>query len=282
MTPKPIAPVLGAEIDGLDLRALDDASFNDLREAWHRYQVLVIHGQTLSHEDLITFSRRFGDLDLAPIQEGGRRFVAGIPELYVVSNVVENGVPIGSLGAGELVWHTDMSYLDQPPMASMLYAVEIPPVGGSTWFSSMYGAYEGLPAALQQRISGLIVKHDGTYNSGGFVRYGVTETGDPRTSPGALHPLVCTHPASGRKGLYLGRRRNAYIEGMDLAASEALLNEVWSTVDRHEIAYEHHWQLGDVVLWDNRCTMHRRDPFDSSARRMLYRTQIKSTERPTA
>ncbi len=282
-TPLPITPteaVLGAAIRGLDLRTIDDAQFAALQKAWYDHQLLVIHGQTLSHEDLIAFSRRFGDLDLAPIQEGGRRFVPGLPELYVVSNIIENGVPIGSLGAGELVWHTDMSYLDQPPMASMLHAIEIPPTGGATWFCSMYAIHDALPDALQRRIATLHIKHDATYNSGGFVRYGIPATDDPRTSPGAVHPLVCTHPNSGRKGLYLGRRRNAYIHGLELAESEVLLDALWAYVDRPEFAYQHHWRLGDLVLWDNRCTMHRRDPFDASARRMMYRTQIKSTARP--
>ena len=161
--------------------------------------VLLFRGQVLADDDMIAFSRRLGELDFAPIQENGRRFVEGHPEIYVVSNVIENGVAIGSLGAGEAVWHTDMSYLEDPPKASMLYAIEIPPAGGNTGFTSMYRAYEELPAALKQRIAGRRVKHDGTYNSGGYVRQGVTATDDPREAPGTYHPVVCTHPESGRK-----------------------------------------------------------------------------------
>jgi len=228
----------------------------------------------------VEFSRRFGDLDWAPVQETGRRFVEGIPEIYIVSNVKENGEPIGSLGSGEAVWHTDMSYLDMPPMASMLYALEIPPVGGNTSFCSMYAIYDALPAGLKQRIATLKIKHDGTYNSGGYVRQGVTATDDPRTSPGAVHPLVCTHPDTGRRMLYLGRRRNAYLLGLELAESEALLDELWDYVDRPEFSWEHVWRVGDLVMWDNRCTMHRRDPFDESARRIMHRTQIKGSARP--
>ena len=175
-----------------------------------------MRGQTLSDQDLIAFSRRFGDLDWAPVQETGRRFVEGLPEIYIVSNVIVNGEPIGSLGAGEAVWHTDMSYLDVPPMASMLYALEVPPAGGNTSFCSMYAVYEALPAELKRRIANLKIKHDGTYNSGGYLRQGVTATDDPRTSPGAVHPLVCTHPDTGRRMLYLGRRRNAYLMGSNL------------------------------------------------------------------
>ena len=277
-----LTAALGAEISGLDLRALDDSTFKTLRNAWYDHQVIVLRGQSLTHEDLIALSRRFGGLDHGPVPENGQRLFSHLPELHVVSNVMQNGKAIGSLGAGELAWHSDMSYLDQPPMASLLYAVELPPRGGSTWFCSMYGAYDLLPDALRQRIATLRVKHDGTYNSAGNLRFGLKETGDPRTSPGALHPLVCMHPNTHRKGLYLGRRRNAYIEGLDIAASDALLDELWSYGNRPEIAYEHRWQLGDLVMWDNRCTMHRRDPFDPAARRILYRTQIKSTERPAA
>ena len=155
-----------------------------------------------------------------------------MPEIYIVSNVKVNGEAIGSLGDGEAVWHTDMSYLEKPPKASMLYSLEIPDVGGNTSFCSMYAIYEALPAALKARIAGLKIKHDGTYNSGGYLRQGVTATDDPRTSPGALHPLVCKHPDSGRRMLYLGRRRNAYIDGLALAESEALLDELWSYVNR--------------------------------------------------
>ena len=116
------------------------------------------------------------------------------------------------------------------------------------------------------------IKHDGTYNSGGYLRQGVTATDDPTKSPGAVHPLVCVHPDTGRHMLYLGRRRNAYLMGLELADSEALLDELWDFVARPEFAWEHVWKVGDLVLWDNRCTMHRRDPFDDSARRIMHRT----------
>jgi taurine dioxygenase len=243
--------------------------------------VVLVRDQRLSDQDLIAFSRRLGDLDWAPIQETGRRFVEGLPEIYIVSNVKVNGEPIGSLGDGEAVWHTDMSYLDVPPKASMLYALEVPPSGGNTSFCTMYGVYEALPPALKDRIAGLKIKHDGTYNSGGYVRQGVTPTDDPLTSPGAIHPLVCRHPDTGRRMLYLGRRRNAYLVGLALAESEALLNELWNFVDRPEFAWEHVWRIGDLVLWDNRCTMHRRDAFDPSSRRVMHRTQVKGEQRPT-
>ena len=276
----PTEAALGADIRAGDLRSLDDAAFERVLRAWHDHAVVLFRGQTLSDQDLIAFSRRFGDLDWAPVQETGRRFVEGLPEIYIVSNVTVNGQPIGSLGAGEAVWHTDMSYLDVPPMASMLYALEVPPAGGNTSFCSMYAVYEALPDGLKRQIANLKIKHDGTYNSGGYLRQGVTPTDDPRTSPGAVHPLVCTHPDTGRRMLYLGRRRNAYLVGLELAESEALLDELWEFVSRPEFAWEHVWRAGDLVLWDNRCTMHRRDPFDASARRIMHRTQIKGSAAP--
>jgi taurine dioxygenase len=276
----PTGAALGAEVRGIDLRRLEEAAFARVVQAWHDHSVVLVRDQRLNDQELIAFSHRLGDLDWAPIQETGRRFVEGLPEIYIVSNVKVNGEPIGSLGDGEAVWHTDMSYLDVPPKASMLYALEVPPTGGNTSFCSMYGVYEALPPPLKERIAGLKIKHDGTYNSGGFVRQGVTPTDDPLTSPGAIHPLVCRHPDTGRRMLYLGRRRNAYLVGLGLAESEALLNKLWAFVDRSEFAWEHVWRVGDLVLWDNRCTMHRRDAFDPNTRRIMHRTQVKGEQRP--
>jgi taurine dioxygenase len=276
----PTGTVLGAGVNGVDLRRLGSGDFETIYRAWLDHSVLLFRGQQLSDEDLISFSRRFGDLDCAPVQENGRRFVEGLPEIYVVSNVLENGVPIGSLGAGEAVWHTDMSYLEDPPKASILYTLETPFSGGDTYFCSMYHAYELLPRELRQRIDNRTRKHDGTYNSGGYVRQGVDPTDDPTQARGTCHPLVCTHPETGRPLLYLGRRRNAIIMGLPLSESEALLDEVWSYAGCEESVWQHKWQVGDLMLWDNRCTMHRRDAFDATSRRIMHRTQIKSDTRP--
>jgi taurine dioxygenase len=276
----PTGSALGAEVRGVDLGDLDDATFERLMQAWHQHSVVLVRGQSLSDQDLIAFSRHLGDLDWAPIQENGRRFVEGLPEIYIVSNVKVDGEPIGSLGDGEAVWHTDMSYLEVPPKASLLYSLEVPPTGGNTSFCSMYRIYQALPQRLRDRIADLKIKHDGTYNSGGYVRQGVTPTDDPVTSPGAVHPLVCTHQDTGRRMLYLGRRRNAYLVGLKLADSETLLDELWSFVDRPEFAWEHSWHVGDLVMWDNRCTMHRRDAFDPNSRRIMHRTQVKGEQRP--
>src|SRR5580765_6894080 len=166
MRVRPTDAALGATVEGVDLRALDAETFAAIHRAWLDYQVLLFRDQALTDEDLVAFSRRFGGLDEAPVQETGQRFVEGHPEIYVVSNVLQDGVAIGSLGAGEAVWHTDMSYLPRPPKASVLYALEVPPSGGDTSFCTMYGAWEALPELLRATALELRVKHDGTYNSG--------------------------------------------------------------------------------------------------------------------
>src|SRR5215475_11578312 len=174
MTVSPLTPAVGAEIGNIDLTALSAAEFAQIETAWHHHSVLLFRGQRLGDDDLLSFSRRFGELDPPPNQEQGRMSPTGYPDIYVVSNVLdEKGQPIGALGAGEAVWHTDMSYLDLPPDASMLHALEIPPAGGDTWLCGMQAAWATLPEELKVRVRGRRIKHDGTYNSGGFLRNGV-------------------------------------------------------------------------------------------------------------
>jgi taurine dioxygenase len=283
VTVKPLTPAVGAEVGNVDLTALSGDDFAQIEAAWHRYSVLLIRGQKLTDDHLLVFSRRLGELDPPPNQERGRQSPPGYPDVYVVSNVLDpKGEPIGALGAGEAVWHTDMSYLDLPPDASMLYALEIPPSGGNTYFCGMQAVWKALPAELKAKIETRRIKHDGTFNSGGYVRQGVTPTDDPHKAPGAWHPAVCVHPITGEPGLYLGRRRNSYVEGLSPAQSNALLDELWHFMDSPEFSYAHHWRIGDLVLWDNRSTMHRRDPFDNATRRVMHRTQIKGKWRPRA
>jgi taurine dioxygenase len=283
VTVKPLTPAVGAEIGNADLARLTATEFSDIEAAWHRYSVLLFRNQKLTDDDLLAFSRLFGVLDPPPNQERGRQSPPGYPDVYVVSNVLdEKGEPIGALGAGEAVWHTDMSYLQLPPDASMLYALEIPPAGGNTYFCSMQAVWNALPATLKARVGGRRIKHDGTFNSGGYVRQGVTPTDDPHKAPGAWHPAVCVHPITGVPALYLGRRTNSYIEGLTPAQSDALLDELWKVVDSPGFAYAHRWRVGDLIVWDNRSTMHRRDPFDNAARRVMHRTQIKGKWQPRA
>jgi alpha-ketoglutarate-dependent taurine dioxygenase len=271
--------IFGAEAKGIDLAHATDAQIDAIKKAWHRHDVLLFRNQRLTDDDLLSFSRHFGTLDAPPNQGAGRKSPPGYPELYIVSNVLdEQGEPIGALGDGEAAWHTDMSYAAHPPDASMLYSLEIPARGGDTWFSSMKAALAKMPQALVERIRNLDIKHDGTYDSGGYLRKGLTPSNDPRSSVGTPHPIVIEHPVSGELALYLGRRRNAYVMGLELAESERLLDEIWSFVET--ALYRHQWAPGDLLLWDNRTTMHRREAFDPRARRVMHRTQIKGSAAP--
>jgi taurine dioxygenase len=270
---------VGAEVRGVDLARVTPAEVEAIKQAWYRHDVLVFRNQKLTDDHLLSFSRHFGTLDPPPNQGAGRKSPPGYPDIYVVSNVLDDkGEPIGALGDGEAAWHTDMSYAAQPPDASMLYSLEIPDQGGDTSFCGMKAAFAKMPRALAERIRNLDIKHDGTYDSGGYLRKGMAPTRDPRTSVGTPHPIVIRHPVSGDKSLYLGRRLNAYIIGLELEESERLLDEIWSYVDA--AVYRHKWALGDLVLWDNRTTMHRRDAFDPKARRVMHRTQIKGSGAP--
>jgi taurine dioxygenase len=283
LTITPVTPAVGAEISGVDLARVSDAEFGQIERAWNKHGALLFRAQKLSDDDLLAFSRRFGELDPPPVQEHGRQSPEGYPDIYVVSNVLDDkGAPIGALGAGEAVWHTDMSYLPVPPDASMLYSLEVPPSGGNTWLLGMQAAWSTLPDALKAQVRGKRIKHDGTYNSGGFLRKGVTPTDDPHKAPGAWHPAVLAHPATGAPMLYLGRRRNSYVEGLSAADSDALLDTLWAHIESPALRYEHRWRVGDLLLWDNRSTMHRRDPFDNATRRVMHRTQIKGKAEPRA
>ena len=278
MKVRPLGAV-GAEIEEIDLARVAEPEIEAIKRAWYRHDVLLFRRQRLSDDNLLSFSRHFGALDGPPNQGAGRKSPPGYPDVYIVSNVLDGeGEPIGALGDGEAAWHTDMSYAPRPPDASMLYSLEIPAQGGDTWFCSMKAALAALPRTLADRIWNLDIKHDGTYDSGGYLRKGLSPTTDPRTSVGTPHPAVIEHPISREAGLYLGRRRNAYVMGLEVADSERLLDEIWSYVD--SAVYRHEWALGDLVLWDNRTTMHRRDAFDPKARRVMHRTQIKGSVAP--
>ena len=240
--------------------------------------VLIFRGQTLSDSGLVAFSRRFGPLESAPVDASGRMSVHGFPEILVVSNVLRNHEPIGSLGALECKWHTDMSYAEMPPKASCLMALKVPAAGGDTGFLNMYQAFETLPAALARRLEGLTLKHDGTYTSAGLLREGFQDVTDVTTSPGASHAIVRIHPETGKKALFLGRRDCAYVNGLAVDESEELLGALWEHVAQERFAWHHRWCVGDLVIWDNRCTMHRRDAFRDDAERIMHRTQIMDAE----
>jgi taurine dioxygenase len=274
---KKLGEALGAEIRGLDLsRPLEEQTFKQIREAWLAHLVLRFRGQKLSDPQVLAFSKSFGELDPPGPNPLGRPFLADHPEMNVISNIKEGGVPIGGLGDGEAIWHADMTYVERPPMAAILYAIEIPPEGGDTYWANMYLAYETLPSHLKKEVEGRKAVHDATYNSAGTKRKGYGDVTDPRSAPGARHDLVRTHPETGRKCLFLGRRRNSYVLGLELAESEALLDALWEHATQPQFTFRQEWRVGDVIVWDNRCTLHRRDAFDPRARRLLHRTQVRA------
>ena len=275
---QPVSPSIGAEVECGDVNALDQETFDEIRQAFLDHLVLLIRGQSLDVPRLLAFGRRFGELSKgAQVQIGQKPRDEAYPELVVISNVIENGVSIGSLGDGEAVWHTDSSFSDVPPRCSILYSVEIPPTGGDTGFANMYEALEALPPALRARIAGRTIKHDKRYTSGGQLRAGYLAEQDLRESPGPSHPIIRRHPETGRSALYLGRRPNAYVNGLSLAESEALLDELWAYAVKPEFTWHHQWKLGDILIWDNRCAMHRRDAIGPQTRRIMHRTQCKGT-----
>ena len=275
---------LGAEVRGLDLRALDDATFKDLHRAWLENLMLVFRGQSLQAEDLVRLVKRFGTpVTSSGLHKGrdlkersGTQLLNLPPEVTVVSNVKQQGQAVGILGDGEVVWHSDFSFKERPTAARMLVAMEVPPreLGGSTFFLNCYAAYDALPPATKKRISGLTVKQADIVDTAMKVRPGMSLDMDFREVPGPSHPIISTHPETGHNMLFLGRRHGSYVNGLSLEDSEALLEELWEHATQPRFWYEHKWSVGDVVVWDNRAILHRRDAFDSDARRVLYAAQV--------
>ena len=288
----PFETGLGADIRGIDLRKpLSAIERDQIRAAWLNHLVLRFRGQPISDDDHMAFTRQFGELEYNPAkliekqygvetQTLGRRAEMP-PEISVISNIVEDGKAIGGLGDGEAFWHTDSSFVDVPPAASLLRSLEVPPqsAGGSTYFLNCYTAYETLPEATKKRIDGSTMVHAATHSSGGKAHKGFETVNDISKVPGARQPPVRTHPETGRRALFLGRRINAYVIGLPVAESEALLDELWAHATQERFTWRQDWQVGDLVWWDNRCAMHRRDAFDPSARRLMHRTQLKG-DRP--
>ncbi|MET3711851.1 taurine dioxygenase [Sphingomonas trueperi] len=252
-----------------------DAPSSQLLETWRHHPVLIFRDLDLSPERLVRFSRTFGEPVPAPTQTILLACGALPPDIMVVSNIAQDGRPIGHLGSGDLAWHTDMCYTRAPAIASALYAVEAPREGGDTWFMDMAAVYDRLPERLRRHADRLQCKHDDSCTAAGDLRHGRVPVTDVTTSSGAIHPLVTVHPASGRRALYLGRRLHAYLVGMEVAESEALLDEYWGYCRDPATIVRHRWRPGDLVLWDNRVTMHRRDLVPGGARRLMWRTQMR-------
>jgi taurine dioxygenase len=279
----PAPAALAAEARNVDLRELDDDTFALLHEAWLEHLMLVFRGQQIDAAGLVSLVRRFGtpvtssNLHQRALGERTANQLFDLPpEVTVVTNLKEDGRPVGILGDGEVVWHSDFSFKEAPTAARMLLAVEVPPqsAGGSTYFLNCYAAYDALSPAMKQRIAGLTIKQANLIDTAMQVRPGADPNADPRMTPGPSHPIVSTHPETGRNMIFLGRRHAAYVNGLGLEDSEALLDELWAHCTQDRFIYEHHWLPGDVVVWDNRATLHRRDPFDPATRRVLYAAQV--------
>jgi len=272
----PIGEMIAADIQDANLsQPLDDVSIVAITEAWNENLVLRFRNQHLSDADLIRFSSYFGELDPPGPNPYGVTFLPEFPEINVISNVKDDtGVPIGNLGDGEAVWHADMTYIDNPPEAGILYALEVPVGQGDTYFANMVAAYNDLPSDLRVAIEGKTLIHDAAHNSAGMLRKGYEEITDVKLTPGARHPLAY-EDQHGRVSLFLGRRPHAYIVGMEESDSDSLLDELWAHATRPKYSWHNEWQKGDLVMWQNRMVMHRRDAFDPSTRRVMHRTQLK-------
>ena len=270
----PHADTFVADIRGVNLAELGDADFDDIYTAWLDFGVLRFREQHLDDDGLQAFSARLGPLEEMPMGRLPEALRKKIKNKYVtsISNIVENGRPIGGLGNAEASWHSDMTYNENPPPASVLLGVEVPATGGDTHFADQAAAFDALPSELRERVADLGIKHDAAHTSVGDLRAGFEPFDDPREAPGAVHPIIRTHEETGREVLYLGRREYAYIPGLALADSEALLDELWSYAAL--ATWTQTWRPHDLILWDNRRVLHRRDDFDATARRLMRRCQV--------
>ena len=268
-----------AEVMDVDLGRISDNEFRVLYKAWLEFGVLRIRGQSLNDGELQRFSNRFGPLEEIPYGKIYEEEKKKIKNRYVtvISNIEVDGKPIGGLGNKEATWHSDMTYIEDPPPASILMSLEVPELGGDTHFSDQKAAYLSLPNELVSRIENLSIKHNAAHTSVGDLRRGFDPIKDPREAPGAIHSIVRTHDETQEKMLYLGRRELAYVVGFALEESEQLLNEVWRYAAMSENVWTQQWEIGDVIIWDNRRVLHRRDGFDQSQRRLMKRCQVMSS-----
>ena len=268
---------LGGEIVDLDIsNKLTQDQINFINKSWDERLVLVFKKQNLDDHKLINFSKYFGELDPPGPNPYGITFLPEFPEINVISNVKnEQGTPIGNLGDGEAVWHADMAYLQLPPKAGILYALEVPENQGNTHFANMALAYNELPNKLKEKIDDKILIHDSAHNSAGMLRKGYSEVDNPSETPGAKHPMVITDKNTNKKLLFLGRRPHAYIIGLELEESENLLNEIWEHATQEKFTWTQKWEKGDLLMWKNLNVLHKRDAFDPNTRRVMHRTQLK-------
>ncbi len=271
-TPPPLvtrklSDALGLEILGVDLRdELSADRIAQLREAWYEGLVVLLRGQTLTEADQVRFAEYFGP----PAKTINVHNTGTHPAVMLISNIRKDGKPIGALPDGEMQFHTDQCYVERPAAASMLYAIEVPSVGGNTLFANAYLAYETLPAEVRQRIDGRKAINAYDYQNASTSRGTRLREGVPHYA----HPIVRRHPVTGRKALYVNRLMTIAIEGLPEADGEELLNFLFAHQEQRRFVYEHVWRVGDILMWDNRCTLHARTDFSSAERRLMRRIAI--------
>ena len=271
-------PHVGTEVRGLDLnKPLDEATIKALRKVWIDRALLVFRGQELTQEALVRFTGYFGVAGERVASTNTRYAKANIlPQIMLISNVRENGETIGALPDGELHFHHDMIQTELPHMASMLYAREVPSHGGETCFAAGHAAYDTLDPGIKAKLEGKRVYH--TY------RYGTTKRGDltgaTEFTDHSLHPAFRAHDETKRKAIYVNRLMSMKVEGMDEKESEELLNATFDHAEKPEFVYCHQWKVGDLLMWDNRNSMHARKDFPSDQRRVMWRTQILGMQKP--
>jgi taurine dioxygenase len=270
-TVRQLSPALGAEILGVDLRdPIDDGLKQKFLDAWHQHLVILLRDQVLDEDAQVRFAETFGP----PAKiTSGRTFSTKHPSVMLISNIREDGKPIGALPDGEMHFHTDQCHQEIPAKATVLYAIEIPSEGGNTLFANAYLAYETLPESIKHRIAGRRALN--AYDKDSTLR---TANYDNAGSS-CWHPVVRTHPATGRKALYVNRLMTREIEGMPREHSETLLQKLFGHQEQRKFVYEHVWRPGDVLMWDNRCTLHARTDFSAGERRLLRRVTIRG-EKP--
>jgi taurine dioxygenase len=267
-----LSPALGAEIIGIDLREpVSDILFPRILDAWHQSLVVLFRDQHLTEDEQVRFAERFG-----PISMSTRgHYQSKNPAIMLISNIREDGKQIGALPDGEMHFHTDQCHQERPAMATMLYSIEVPSVGGNTLFANAYAAYETLPVATKQKIEGRKALNAYDYDVAATTRGTKVRDG----VPAYWHPIVRTHPATGRKALYVNRLMTVAIEGLSDEEGGDILNTLFDHQEQRTFVYEHVWRPNDVLLWDNRCTLHARTDFGDKERRLMRRVAIKG-EKP--
>lgn len=269
---KPLTATVGAEITGVDIsRPLDDATFQAIHQAWLKHQVLVFRHQTLSEDQQIAFGQRFGELQAVRSAPG----LYSNPYVLMVTNVVGPDGNKGALPDGDMQFHSDQCYYELPGKATMLFSIEVPPSGGDTLFVSATALYDALPTDMKKRLEGLTALNVYDYGSNPTVKAKQIAPDAPKF----VHPVVRTHDESGRKGLYVNRLMTDHIVGMERKESDELLEYLFLQAEKPEFVYAHKWSVGELVMWDNRCTLHARTDFSPNTRRMLRRISIKG-QRP--